>query len=144
MAQIDYQDAYDYGVYILQQYAHDAGVEPQTVVTNYIAKYSAAEVASVGALAQGVNIGVINSKFSNLQVSNPESPDRASINQALLDAGGTGASIIQDVVGGVEDTASQVAAVSLTTLKYVAIAAAVLGILYVAIEYKALKSVAKL
>lgn len=144
MAQIDYQDAYDYGVYILQQYAHDAGVEPQTVVTNYITKYSAAEVASVGALAQGVNIGVINSKFSNLQVSNPESPDRASINQALLDAGGTGASIIQDVVGGVEDTASQVAAVSLTTLKYVAIAAAVLGILYVAIEYKALKSVAKL
>lgn len=144
-------DNYSFGVYLLQLWADAAGTDRPTLVAYYKGKYGQDAITSLGQAGQSIHVDSYESEVKKLisQGSSPDQPTQADLNQALLDLGSQPVSITSAVIGGVEDAATQaasaagtVASYTLSTLKYVAIIAAVGLVVYVAVQAGVFRRVA--
>src|SRR3989304_1028205 len=124
----------DLGIYVLQVYADQAGLDKPAFVQHYLSRYGDQFVANLGTSSQGVSWGDVKPEFRELAQSldDPSSVSQAALATVLLKVGGQVSFVDALITGG---TASVEQAKTLTVsafsgLKWMAVLAAAVGVIY--------------
>lgn len=122
------------GYYVLTVWASAGDVSGATVRSNYKAQYGEESIANVGAAAQGINFGALESVFREKidQGADKLLPSSPVLLSAILTAGGKTPGVLSAVATGSKNaissavsSAESVAGGALSGLKYAAIIAVV-------------------